>query len=193
MVHTSDFIDDASRTNFVGFEAMDHSSNTYTEDGVTVTQVIPGILHQCGSVCISGSTGRQWYPSGGDHGWTEISRAGGGQFADVGFLLGSGWGATVPVNVAYELLSGGARVLFGTFVASSTYLGFAGGGFDTIRVAASTDTPLSYFGDGTHQAAAIDNIELSGSFAPIPVPAALPMLLLGIAGLGTVARRRRRA
>ena len=49
----------------------------------------------------------------------------------------------------------------------------------------------------------VDNVEISGTLAdatydfeavtPVPVPAALPLLLAGLGGLGLAARRKRKA
>ena len=47
------------------------------------------------------------------------------------------------------------------------------------------------FGEGA--SGAIDNIMFSPAVAPIPVPAALPLLAAGLGGLAFVGRRRRRA
>lgn len=51
---------------------------------------------------------------------------------------------------------------------------------------------FSFMDSGEGASGAIDNIEFQiAGVAPIPVPAALPLLLAGLGGLGLVARRRR--
>ena len=65
------------------------------------------------------------------------------------------------------------------------YLGFSGGGFDTIRVRDAT--AISPGGDPM-TALTLDSIELNG-IASVPEPGTLA--LLGIAGLAGAATRRR--
>lgn len=192
IVHFSDFIDDASRTNFVSFDSAT-ADTEYLEDGVRVSQKDnnPGdIWTGCGAACNLGTSGNIWYPNGGDNGWTEIAREGGSPFSAVGMLIGSGYGASV-VEVVYELLLGERSVMLGRFETGGGYLGFSGGDFDTVRVGATLGQSLSFFGDGTFQAAAIDSIELAGDLAPVPVPAGLPLLLAGLGGFGLMSQRRK--
>src|SRR5215208_1758925 len=150
-VHTSDFIPDITRTNFNGFEAIaplsgnKYTNGSYTEDGVTVENPNGVILNaNISTDCIgpglcfnpSHEGARSWYPDGGDVGYTHITRAGGIDFIDVGFILGSGFGSTL-VNVYYELAENGVVVKSGELAGYNStprYLGFSGGGFDEIRV-----------------------------------------------------------
>lgn len=199
-LQTSDFIADVDRTGFMDFEhlpASDTLPPTTTFDGITVTQVLGqdnDIWTTCGSSCFSNPTGLSWFPDAGDFGYTEITLANGSNFENVGLNYG---GRGFVEAVYYELLLNNVSVLFGSFLNTDPndgYIGFSGGGFDTVRLAGpDQNNPfLFYFGDGTSQALPIDNIEISGAMTPIPVPASLPLLALGIGGLGLMARRKRK-
>jgi len=205
-VHTTDFISDGTRTNFNGFEAIAplagdrYTSGSYTEDDVTVENASAGGLnHDIWTACIgpgfcfnpSHDGARSWYPDGGDFGYTRITRSGGIDFVDVGFILGSGFAST-PLNVYYELAENGVVVKSGElagFTNTPGYLGFSGGGFDEIRVRNGGASPLT-LGDDTRNALAIDSIELAGTV--VPEPSSWALLAGGLAMLG-LARKRLRA
>jgi hypothetical protein len=205
-VHTIDFIADGTRTNFNGFEAIaplsgaTYTSGSYTEDGVTVENPIPGGLNpNIATACVgagfcfnpSHEGARSWYPDAGDLGYTRITRAGGIDFVDVGFIVGSGFGSTL-LSVYYELAENGVVVKSGEltgFSSTPSYLGFSGGGFNEIRVRNGGGTPLA-LGDGTLNAMAIDSIELAGTV--VPEPSTWALFVGGLAMLA-FARTRLRA
>lgn len=197
-VHFSDFIPDVSRTQFNGFENIPifgvhyaGGAGPYTEDGITVQQINGD---QGNDIWVTYSwPGREgsysWYPDGGDNGYTQITRGGGLDFADVGILIGSGYGGGAG-TVLYELLDNGVSVLSGSYAPTGNYLGFSGGGFDTIRLADSDAG--SYTGtvtDGHYQALALDSIELAGGTNVVPEPGSLALLAAGFAGFGWSRRK----
>ncbi|MEM6388940.1 MAG: VPLPA-CTERM sorting domain-containing protein [Pseudomonadota bacterium] len=111
--------------------------------------------------------------------------------------------ATGTGSITFELLSGSAFRLLGfsavddgrfSILVNGQELGSLAPGAD--RASASTTfgvSPIINVG-GTFTvrfegSGAVDSIRL----APVPVPAALPMLIVGLGGLGALARRRRRA
>lgn len=137
-VHNADFINDADRTNFNGFENIPNDgtyytggSGPYTEDGIQVQQINGDsgndIWVTCTSCGLEGNFG--WYPNGGDFGYTQITRSGGIDFEDVGMLIGSGWIGGAG-EVFWELLDNGISVMTGSFTPSAgpnpDYIGFSG-------------------------------------------------------------------
>jgi hypothetical protein len=157
-VYTSDFIPDASRSGYNGFESIPNngmwytglpitgnsSYGPYTEGGITVQQVLPGGYMNQGGVVVTtfhpeGSYG--WYAT--DFGYTRITKADGSDFANIGFEYGSGFTRVQPTYLYYALFEKGQPVASdhvyflsdpantGT-PSNSDYLGFAGGGFDEI-------------------------------------------------------------
>lgn len=189
ILQTSDFIAVGDRTNSVDFEPIGSTTsfgNTFTQDGVTVTQVngeLNGIWTTCGSSCWFSNNSLSWYPNGGDFGWTEITKADGSDFTNIGLDVGGsifGW-----TTLLYELLQNGSSVLFGSLTLPSTsdgYIGFSDGGFDLVRLR-STQSGAGTFGDSAYNALSIDNVELSGNTNQVPEPGNLALLGLGLAGL----------
>jgi len=195
-VMTTDFIPDAGRTHFCGFESLPntHNSDFHTEDGINVTQV-NGEAHIWSTYTPGGREGLHcWYPDAGDFGYTQISLASGLDFGDVGLLVGSGWSSRPPsdIQIMYELWDDGSLAQAGTLPWGQTefaYLGFSGGGFDAVLIRDYVHSSTPGFHDGTLQAAAIDGIETADLNA-IPEPCSLLLLGLGVAGLAGLRRRR---
>jgi hypothetical protein len=198
-VHTADFIPDASRSHFNGFELIPNNGTfftggggPYTEDTIQVQQINGDPPNDIWvTFGFWGSLGSfSWYPSGGDHGYTTVSLAGGLDFQDVGFNYGTG-GHDQHVTL-YELLDNGVVVLSGSIPitewnSSTNYLGFSGGGFDTIRLR-DANTGGGTVTDGSFNALALDNIETSGA---VPEPSTL-VLWSGLGAVGAVMAWRRR-
>jgi hypothetical protein len=188
-IYTTDFINNAERINFNGFEGLPDTSSfgsIYTEDGITVEQV-NGEQNDIWTTYQGwGAEGsRSWYPNGGDFGYTKITRQNNSDFQNIGLLFGSGFSTNDPITYVYDLLQDGLSVLSGTLFRDSSpnYLGFGDGGFDEVRLAA-------YFGNNSNQtlsgfqALAIDSIELSDAPTSVPEPASL-LGLLTVGALGT--------
>ncbi|MDI6742563.1 MAG: hypothetical protein QMD11_07450 [Smithella sp.] len=175
-VYPTDVIANASRTNFMGFEGMaglNGLPSTWEEDGIRVEQ-INGYINNIWSTYNWGQEGsRSWYPSGGDSGYTKISLVSGGEFSNLGLLVGTGWSGTFYVQ--YALLSDGSTVAQGEiyFPSYPQHLGFAGGGFDTVLLSASQSSGNTVI-DGHPNALAIDSIELAES---INQPPGTPVLI----------------
>lgn len=193
VVHTTDFIADATRSHFNGFEAIPNNgtiftggAGPYSEGGISVSQVHG---NQGNSIWVTylptGTAGNHaWYPNGGDRGYTQITMTDGSDFGDVGFAVASGGSAN---TVFFELYNNGGLVFAGSSAMAGHYLGFSGGGFDTIRATDNCCGAFSAAG-GSYQALAIDSIETAG--ASVPEPASLA--IFGIAGLGLAMSRRRK-
>lgn len=213
-VYSTDFIPDATRTNFNGFEGVTFDAiygqthATYTEGGIRVTQVNekstnPQLTLATTFMSPGFEGNRSWY-SGGDNGYTSIQLENGSDFQSVGFLRGTGWVSPVPdsmlSSVYFELWNDGIRVQSGRLGPDNylaKYIGFSGGGFDEIRIRDSRDLLVSGFGDGsswlggnngdTTNALAIDSIEVGRA---IPEPPTSAMLGIGVLALAALRRRR---
>lgn len=189
-VHGFDFIPDDQRSAFNSFEGLPDTrqyGDFYTEAGITVAQVNGdpnGIWTTFNPGGIDG--GRSWYPDGGDFGYTAITLSSGGDFYDIGFLIGSGF-EDPGIHYSYELWNDGALVQAGTLGPETNefhYLGFGGGGFDTVllRNTFDLDTDLH---SGENQALVLDAIEVRA----VPLPSAAWMFVSVLVGLDFFRRR----
>jgi hypothetical protein len=197
-IYTTDFINNAERSNFNGFEGLPEATNfgsIYTEDSITVEQVngdeddIWTTYQEWGP---EGS--RSWYANGGDFGYTKITRQDNSDFQNIGLLYGSGFSTNASITYVYDLLQDGVSVLSGTLFRDSSpnYLGFGDGGFDEIRLAAYSGNNPNQTLSG-YQALAIDSIELSGAPTSVPEPTSLlGLLTVGILGVGSALKKNRR-
>lgn len=145
VICTADFIPDSDRSGFNGFESIPASFaqvssigviGPYTEGGISVTQFssTPKALY-LQAFHPEGNNG--WYPNGGDYGYTQITLLDGSNFSSVGMSIasGSGTGGTLAYSLLLdgsEVFSGGGIALHSFSSGISDYIGFSGGGFDTI-------------------------------------------------------------
>jgi len=199
ITHTSDFISDTSRTGFNGFESIptdgtrySGGAGPYSENEIVVEQINGDRGNEIWATYnFIGKQGDYvWYPNGGDDGYTSISLSGGVDFNDVGFNYGTGGGASL---IIYQILDDGLTVKSGTADLSRTsanYLGFSGGGFDTILLR-DNHFGASVNALGVSQALTIDNIEIRS--ARIPEPSSLALFALGIFGLFSANFKRQKA
>jgi len=189
-IHHSDFIDNSAQTGFNGFEGMPSTSDwnsAYIEENIRVEQL--GV--DAGNIwtrCIEcGQEGeRSWYPNGTDYGYTQITLENGNDFDSIGFVIGTGFLGGADI-LRYELFNDGVSVLEGSFdplyqwrSVDMDYLGFSGGGFDTIWLRdAETIFGDSSFGSGVRNGLTLDSIEIQ-SVAQVPEPNILYMILTGL-------------
>jgi len=177
-IYSTDFIDNSSRTNFVSFSAGTYSNLVFIENGVRIQQV----NGQTEDGAYFNNDG-DWYPNGGDNGYTKITRNDFSDFMNIGFQVYSGGSATTG---AYRLYNDGVFVTGGTFTIGSAYalyVGFGGGGFDEIHVRDFYSTYPSSANhvnlyNGTPNALGVDSIELSGASVPEPQTLFLGILVL---------------
>lgn len=197
----ADFIPDGSRTAFADFEEAPDTTDLaqpWIEDGLRFIAMGAGgtdIWTTCTGVaptCQAFEGARSWYHTGGDNGFTQITRDGGGNFESIGMLVSSGF-FDLPVFINYATLQGGAVNLTGSFqldLGGAGYLGFSGGGFDEVLLSATMGAPGSPT-SGAFQALQIDSVETLGT--AVPEPASLLLLLGGLLGAGVNRRRSLRA
>lgn len=215
IVQTTNFIGNAY-VHFNGFEgALAQSSgpypgDSYTEGGIKVTQQYAagaGKSIRTDSVAGGFEGSKSWGPPFGDLGWTDITKADGSDFVDVGFLIGSAYGRAVSgggntwtsVYVYYELWNNGAKVFSDTLASQSVdahWLGFSGGGFDEIKLRDGADfvDALDLSSRGFANGLFIDSIKTAGDgvvdSTPVPEPGSLALAGLAF-GVSMGARRRR--
>ena len=195
-------------TYFNGFEEINSSPNfnpnnflysptntPYSEGGITVEYV--GSASNVGTVTrissfISGSQGQYgWYGIG--YGYTDVRLTGGDEMQSIQFLAGSGFGYGVG-NLVYEVLDQGSVVSTGSvpirnngYDRTMTPYGFSGGGFDEIRLQVLYSS--TSFQTGQLEAGVFDSF---GAVGTVPEPSTWAMLLLGFAGIGFMAYRRKK-
>lgn len=215
IVQTTNFIGNAY-VHFNGFEGAlaqpggAYAGDSYTEGGLKVTQQYApaaGKSIRTDSVAGGFEGSKSWGPPFGDLGWTDIVKADGSDFVDVGFLLGSAYGRAVSggvntrtsVYVYYELWNNGAMVFSETLSGQDVdahWLGFSGGGFDEIKLRDGADlvNKLDMSANGFANGLFIDSIKTAGDGVVddhgVPEPGSLALAGLALC-LSLRVRRRR--
>lgn len=204
IVHQSNFI--SSPAFFNGFEAINSSPNFFIGDGIVIgagnfyptntSYSEGGITIQYVGCCspiwldyaLQGNFG--WYPNGGSVGYDKITLTGGGNFQNIQFLSGNGYG--MDTTLAYQLLAQGLVVASGTITNAASpyhYLGFSGGGFDEVDLQSGF---FSSFDPANFEALVIDSVAANGRAADIPEPSTLPLFGAALMACFLVLRRRKR-
>lgn len=209
-LQTTNFIGNAY-VHFNGFEgAVAQSSGaypggSYTEDGLRVQQIIqPGFGSSIRTNSVAGGFEgfQSWGPPGGDFGYTQIAKSDGSDFVDVGFLVGSIYGTAASngnnnrssVSIYYQLLDNGALVTSGTLdnqAVDAHWLGFAGGGFDEIRLRDNDISVNALYTQGRSNGLVVDSIKTRGdAVTAVPEPGGLALASLALGVMAGVLRRR---
>jgi|SRR5215216_4728686 len=193
-VETTNFI--SSPTNFAGFEPSNISYSQvqqYSEDGITIQHIgAPGYIvdgtYLFPGIWPSGGQGNRFWYGFGAQGYTSITLGNGDDFNSVQFLVAKGYGGPSS-SISYELLNNGNVVGSGTFAGASnsySYLGFSGGGFDQVL--------LQNYLSSTIDPSNPDGVMLDAISAispAVPEPSTWAMMILGFAGVGFMAYRRK--
>lgn len=202
-IHTSSFI--GTVTNFDGFESLPSSTNlpqntVYSEGGIDVAYVGTGNGSWTTS-SIGGKEGqRSWYQAFGGYGYTDVKLSSGADFHAIQFLAGSGWYPGVAPAFQFQLLLNGSVVDQGSvnFTTSDQplrafgFYGFSDGTFDEVRLQSlGSDGP---FNTSLIEGLALDSIAIGTvAVSATPIPAALPLFISALSGLGFVGWRRQQA
>lgn len=186
------YIDDDSQvtgaTNAAQFEgiAEEQSLSSYQEDGFAVAIDAIAFNWDVPGMDDSG----HYYPSTGALALVSISLMSGGDFDTLDMQVASGWNLDEggPVYLWAQAYSMNALVAeFDIDATNGQYVGFTGGGFDTILIGAYVNDAIrDQHNPLNRNAIVLDNLS-AGQL--VPAPGALALLGLG----GVLAVRRRRA
>lgn len=192
IVHDTDFIPDASRTGFNGFESIPNDGTVFTgglgpyaEGGIRVNQVNGNQGNGISVISFHPEGAFGWFPDAGDTGYTRITLANGGDFDSVGFLVGTG---SAGSTVVYELRENGVAVLTGTLpgipgdFGGALYLGFSGGGFNEILLRDDSQADQLAVTAGGFNTLALDAIEITGGAAGTEMPEPAGVATFGLIG-----------
>ena len=166
------------------------TDNPYLEGGLSFTRNNLSMNNNgCGYAgCVghpgfTGFSGNYLYGVG--TGFLEITRAGGGTFSGLEFIIGSGYYESTS-NLSWEALLGGNSVGSGSSILGiGTVVGFSGSAFDTLRY---TET---FNGD---HAPAIDSVVAQfKAGGAVPEPATWALMVLGVGLTGAAMRRKQQA
>lgn len=171
---------------------------TYSEDSMTI--LYDGFASSQGNTTHPGFTpfhGQNFlYSGGGSHGTLKIQTSDGLDAKGLEFVIGTGFGGSLPLQVhaAWEAYRDSTLIGSGVFSALvGDVIGFSDDiGFDEIWI--DTDSsPLTGISDATNtNAIAIDDVLVGFTVADTPVPEPGTYLVFGLGLIGLTVLRRRR-
>ncbi len=168
----------------------------FSDDGLTVsyTGLATCQAGACGTFPgFAGLSGGFEY-SGSNNAYLSISATDAGRFSGLEFNIGNGFGSG-GLNGFWEIFRDGSSVGSSslTLPGYPTILGISDIlGFDELRIAMGPSFSLPFSSFGFANAVAIDNLSAQ-MLSVVPLPASLPLFFTGLAGLGLMRRRQRRA
>jgi hypothetical protein len=175
-----------------GLPATEHHFGPYSEGGVTLDYV--GVYDGIATTTEAYQGARSWYAFAGGHGYTRVTRTGGGDFSELSFAGGSGYLPGGPAgNLLYQILDHGLLVASGNagplprFEAGWTLFHISGGSFDEVRLAA----PLGGVFNNDIEGGIYDAFAAKAA-SGAPEPGAWLLMICGLGAAGALARRRLR-
>lgn len=161
---------------------------SFTRNGISMNNNGCGFAGCGGHVGFTGFSGNYLYGTGNTSSYLEITRAGGGSFTGLEFIVGTGFFKN-SADLFWDALLNGSSVGSGSATLGvGTVVGFSGSAFDTLRYydTSSTFTNL--------HAPAIDSVVAQfKAGGAVPEPATWALMVLGVGLAGAAMRRKQQA